>query len=132
MPLRSNKSARLLLGGLFIAAGVLHFVKPGFYVRIVPPYLPRPRLLVFISGAAEVLGGAGVLFAATRRWAGWGLLALLVAVYPANIHMTVEAVQTRGWTAPYTLATIIRLPFQFVLMAWVWWVCLGEGERESG
>lgn len=128
MPLRSNKPARLL-GGLFIAAGVLHFVMPSFYVRIMPPYLPWHRALVLISGAAEVLGGVGVLFKATRRWAGWGLIALLFAVYPANIHMTVEAVQARGWTAPYTLATLVRLPFQFVLIAWVWWTCLRKAQE---
>ncbi len=125
---RYRKPARGLLAGLFIVAGILHFAKPSVYERIVPPYLPWPRALVYISGAAEVAGGVGLLLPATRRWAGYGLIALLVAVYPANIHMAVEAVHHRGWTAPYTLAMLARLPLQFPLMAWVWWCALWKKE----
>ena len=83
-----RRAARWVLAALFVAAGALHFLVPGVYLRIMPP--PYPRALVYISGATEVLGGVGVLIPATRRWAGWGLIALLVAVFPANIHMAAE------------------------------------------
>src|SRR5580692_9212259 len=79
--------ARTLLGLLFIAAGVNHFAHPGFYERIVPPPLPSPALLVVISGVAEIAGGLGVLIPATRKAAGIGLVALLIAVFPANVYM---------------------------------------------
>lgn len=129
---RYRKPARNVLAGLFIAAGAMHFAVPSVYEKIMPPYLPWHRTLIYLSGAAEVAGGAGLLVTPTRRWAGYGLVALLFAVYPANIHMASEAVQQRGWTAPYTLATLARLPLQFPLMAWAWWASSGEEEREKG
>ena len=127
-----------MLAALFVAAGALHFLMPAFYLRIVPPQLPYPRALVYISGAAEVLGGVGVLVPAVRRGAGWGLIALLVAVFPANVHMAVEGVRAQGGSL-YTAALLLRLPLQFVLIAWVWWCAVrgewGKGrasERETG
>ena len=72
---------------IFLAAGVMHFVVPASYIRIVPPWLPRADLLVVVSGVAEILGGVGVMVPATRRAAAWGLIALLVAVFPANMQM---------------------------------------------
>ena len=79
--------ARTFLAILFIAAGALHFLIPQLYLRIMPPYLPAHLLLVQISGAAEVLGGIGLLIPTTRQAASWGLVALLIAVMPANIYM---------------------------------------------
>ncbi|RZL04874.1 MAG: DoxX family membrane protein [Hymenobacter sp.] len=78
---------RWLLAVVFVGAGILHFIHPETYLRIMPPALPAPRLLVLLSGVAEVAGGLGLLLPATRRWAAWGLLALLVAVFPANVYM---------------------------------------------
>ena len=80
---RGTRSARsrLIIALLFAAAGVLHFVMPASYERIVPPWLPNAQLLVRVSGVAEMLGAIGVLLAPTRRAAGWGLIALLVAVF---------------------------------------------------
>ncbi len=78
---------RFALALLFVGVGVLHFLRPEVFARIVPPALPAPRLLVLLSGAAEVMGGLGLLLPATWRGAGWGLLALLVAVFPANVYM---------------------------------------------
>jgi len=76
---------RYLLAIFFVGAGVMHFVSPDFYVAIMPPYLPWHLPLVWISGGFEILGGIGVLFPhPLRRWAGWGLVALLVAVFPAK------------------------------------------------
>ncbi|MBC8083556.1 MAG: DoxX family membrane protein [Hymenobacter sp.] len=108
---------RYLLATLFIGAGILHFVVPQIYLRIMPPYLPAPLLLVYVSGAAEIAGGVGLLLPATRRLAGWGLIALLLAVLPANIYM----LQTHGAGLPVPLwALWLRLPLQLVLVAWVW------------
>jgi uncharacterized membrane protein len=83
--------SRPLTGLVFVAAGLLHFAVPGVYERIMPPYLPLHRGLVYVSGAAEVLGGLGLLPARTRRVAGVGLILLLAAVLPANVQMLLDA-----------------------------------------
>jgi uncharacterized membrane protein len=106
-----------LIAAIFVGAGVLHFVKPKLFAAIVPPFLPNALLLVYLSGVAEILGGLGVLVPAFRVWAGWGLIALLVAVFPANVYMAMEA--EKFGIAPVWLW--LRLPLQFVLIAWIWW-----------
>lgn len=111
--------SRLLLGLLFIAAGLNHFRSTPLYVSIMPPALPFPLALVYLSGLAEIAGGAGVLHPKTRRAAGWGLLALLVAVFPANIYMATDHIVPKGYDIPDWMLWA-RLPLQFVLMAWVW------------
>ncbi len=108
-----------LLGLFFIVAGANHFANAATYVRMIPPWLPAPTMLVAISGACEVLGGLGILFPATRRIAGFGLIALLIAVFPANVQMAMHPELYRDLGAP--LAFLIRLPIQVVLLAWVWW-----------
>ena len=126
LPRNRVRAALLLLASLFfLFAGVSHFTSPGFFVSIMPPYLPAHLELVYLSGVFEILGGLGVLLPATRRWAGWGLLALLVAVYPANVHM---ALNPESFVAEGTplWALYLRLPFQFVFMAWVWWATKPE------
>lgn len=110
--------SRYVLALLFIGAGIMHFVAPAGFVRIVPPYLPAPLLLVYVSGVAEIAGGLGLLIPGTRRLAGWGLIALLLAVFPANIYM----LQAHGAGLPVPMwALWLRLPLQLVLIAWVWW-----------
>lgn len=101
---------------LFVGAGLLHFIHPETFERIVPPVLPAPRRLVLLSGAAEVAGGLGLLLPATRRWAGWGLLALLVAVFPANVYMVglADTLHIPAWVL------WARLPLQPLLMWAVW------------
>lgn len=108
-----------LIALLFVAAGVLHFVRPGPFVRIVPPFLPFPLALVYLTGIAEILGGLGVLAPSLRTWAGLGLIALLVAVFPANVYMALAPERAGMGIAPVWLW--LRLPLQFVLIAWVWW-----------
>jgi len=105
-----------LVAALFLGAGLLHFLHPAPYLRIMPPALPAPRLLVLLSGVAEVAGGLGLLLPATRRAAAWGLLALLLAVFPANIYMLQihEQLHLSAWMA------WVRLPLQPLLMWWVW------------
>ena len=108
-----------LIALVFVGAGVLHFVRPGPFVRIVPPFLPFPLALVYLSGVAEILGGIGVLVPSLRAWAGLGLVALLVAVFPANLYMALAPERAGFGIAPLWLW--LRLPLQFVLIAWVWW-----------
>jgi uncharacterized membrane protein len=106
------------LAVLFVGAGILHFIKPGPYLRIMPPYLPWHRALVLLSGVAEVMLGVLLLPRPTRRWAAWGLIALLLAVFPANVYMA----QTSGaglGVAPWLAWA--RLPLQAVLILWVGW-----------
>ena len=109
----------VLLAALFVGAGVLHFVKPRMFEAIVPPSLPSPRALVLVSGAAEVLGGIGLLVPDLRAWAGWGLAALLVAVFPANVLMARQSERFRRIAPRWAL--LARLPLQVVLIAWVLW-----------
>jgi uncharacterized membrane protein len=111
------KLGRLLLGGTFIATGALHFLRPRMYEAIVPDYLPAHRELVYASGVAEALGGAGVLLEPTRRPAGWWLILTLLAVFPANVEMAVHAERFRRIPEPLLWA---RLPVQGMLIAWVW------------
>jgi uncharacterized membrane protein len=109
--------ARLFAGPVMIAAGVNHFVMPRTYEAIMPDALPAHRELVLLSGLAELLGGLGTLHPATRRAAGWWLLAVLVAVFPANVHMALHP--ERYPQLPHA-ALLARLPLQLVMAALVW------------
>ena len=102
-------------------AGVAHFRSPEVFVRIVPNYLPAPLALVYVSGVFEVLGGVGLLIPKLRRWAGWGLVLLYIAVFPANVYMATHGI-SMGDTpvAPWLLWA--RLPLQVVLILWARWV----------
>jgi uncharacterized membrane protein len=106
-----------LLASVFVGAGVLHFCFTSAYVSIIPPYLPEPRLLVFMSGVAEVLGGVGLLVTETRRVAAWGLVALLVALMPANVQM---ALDHERWRSIPEWALWARVPLQLPLIWWAW------------
>jgi len=103
----------------FVTAGMAHFLFPGFFVRIVPPALPQPELLVAVSGIAEILGGTGLLFSRLRSWAGWGLITLLLAVFPANIHMAIDSERYSDLGYPPWVYWA-RLPLQLVFIAVVW------------
>jgi uncharacterized membrane protein len=107
------------MGILYVAAGTLHFLITRRYMAITPPYLPAHRALVLISGAAEIAGGLGVLAPVPilRRAAAWGLVALLIAVFPANLYMVTghanfpDIPAFVGW---------VRLPLQIPLIYWAW------------
>ena len=108
---------RTLLAILFLIAGSLHFLIPHAYLKIMPPAFPAPLTLVYISGIAEILGGLGLLLPLTRHAAAWGLVALLIAVLPANINMVVD--HTRFASIPLW-ALWLRLPLQLPLIYWAW------------
>jgi uncharacterized membrane protein len=105
---------KCVFGVLFVAAGVMHFVSPGFYMKIMPPYLPFPRTLVLVSGGFEIALGILLLVPATSRWAAWGLIALLIAVFPANIYMYQHAKEF----GMRPLLLLMRLPLQGLLILW--------------
>jgi uncharacterized membrane protein len=109
----------VVAAALFVLAGVLHFVIPRFYMAIMPAYLPAPLLLVQLSGVAEILGGVGLAFPATRKPAAIGLILLLAAVFPANIEMLRLAHERSAGLLERT-ALWLRLPLQPLLMWWVW------------
>ena len=97
----------------------MHFIAPRGLVAIVPKALPAPLLLVYLSGVCEIALGVGLMVARTQRWAAWGLIALFIAVFPANLNMALRQM-TFGSQAPLWL-TWARLPLQGVLIAWAYW-----------
>ncbi len=103
-----------LMGLLYIVAGVNHFISPRFYLKIMPPYLPQHELLVTLSGIAELALGILLLVPATRIWAAWGIILLLIAVFPANLYM--------AYGTPFQeMSPWVRwgrLPIQLLL---IWW-----------
>lgn len=114
----SRARARAVLGALFVLAGLNHFLQPRMYTAIMPDYLPAHRALVALSGYAEIGLGALVVVPRLRLPARWGLIALLIAIFPANLHMALYAQRYPG--LPPALLWL-RLPLQAALIAWVWW-----------
>ena len=108
---------RVLMGALYISAGALHFFITRRYMAIMPPYLPAHTLLVQVSGVFEILGGIGILVPATQRFSAWGLIALLIAVSPANIQMAMDHAH---WPGIPVWALWLRVPMQLPLMWWAW------------
>jgi uncharacterized membrane protein len=110
---------RWLAAIFFVAAGLNHFRLPAVYLSMMPRFLPWPAGLVLVSGWAEIIGGLGLLIPKVRRIAAWGLIALLVAVFPANVQIALHGVLgLPAWLL------WLRLPFQLVFVAWVYWACL--------
>ena len=110
--------ARYLLGAFFIVAGLNHFWHTPFYVAMMPPYLPAPLALVYLSGVAEIGLGTLLLFPRWHVIAGWGLIALSVAVFPANVHM---ALSPELFTQFSPTGLWLRLPLQALVIAWAYW-----------
>ena len=115
---------RVLFGAFFVVAGVTHFTNRDFFTSIVPPYLPWPELLVYVSGVAEIALGVLLMVPATTRIAAWGLITLLIAVFPANIHM---AMNPQLYPDTPLAALLIRLPLQGLLIAVAFWFTRGAG-----
>jgi uncharacterized membrane protein len=120
--------SRGALALFFIVAGTAHFATPAPYLAIVPSYIPWPDAIVALSGIGEIVGGLGVFFRSTRRTAGWWLIALLIAVFPANIHAISTGMVMGGHPLPAWILWA-RLPFQLLFIAWVYRVCLRRSDR---
>lgn len=122
---RLKRPLLYVMSSLYIVAGVMHFVTPTAFTQIVPPRLPRPTVLVYLSGLAEILLGIGLLFRRTRRRSAWGVILLLLAVFPANVYMATSNMipaSVPGWaTGIARIGLWLRLPLQGVLILWAWW-----------
>lgn len=121
---RFKRPLLYLMGPAYVVAGVLHFVVPELYVQIVPPVFPAALALVYLSGLAEIAVGIGLLIPRTRRHAAWATVALLVAVFPANVYMATHGVVIEGLSGggdPSDLVRWGRLPLQGVLILWALW-----------
>lgn len=114
-------TTRWAIAVFFVVVGVLHFTNPDPFLTIMPSALPWHLELVYISGFFEILGGLGLLIGFSRKLASWGLVALLAAVYPANINMLVNEIYLEGMAQEKWLLWA-RMPLQFVLAAGVCWV----------
>ena len=113
----------ILLSVFFTYAGFHHLIEPAFYVSIMPPWIPGHLELVYLSGVFEIMGGVGVLIPAVRSFAGLGLVALLVAVYPANLHM---AFNPELFPDIPAAALYVRLALQFIAFYWAYSVTRPE------
>jgi uncharacterized membrane protein len=117
---------KILLALFFVVAGINHFRQTGFYLRMMPPYVPWHLAMVQISGFAEILLGLLLLIPAASRTAAWGLIALLIAVFPANLQM---ALHPETFPEFSSRALWLRLPLQAVLIAWASWYT-GKNRRD--
>lgn len=118
---RARTIARWLVTVAMVAIGALHFARPEPFLAIMPPFIPFHLAMVLVSGAAEIALGLALAPKQTRRWASWGLVALYVAVFPANIYMAVAGIAPTGEPVPAWVAWG-RLPLQPLLMLLAWWV----------
>ncbi|MBN2871766.1 MAG: DoxX family protein [Halothiobacillaceae bacterium] len=118
----------LVIAVFFLAGGVGHLVFTEFFILAMPDYLSHHKELVLVSGAFELLGAVGVLIPQTRLWAGYGLIALIIAVYPANVHM---ALHPEAYAEMSAWLLYMRLPFQFLFVWFVWWAIAPERARMS-
>jgi uncharacterized membrane protein len=117
------------MAAFYVVAGLNHFRDPAFYLPMMPPYLPWHHELVWLSGAAEVGLGLALLVPALRRVAAWGVIALLVAVFPANLHVALANVPIGGRAEGLGIWNWVRLPFQALLIAWAWVYTRGSPRR---
>ncbi|MBA2274402.1 MAG: hypothetical protein H0W21_10960 [Actinobacteria bacterium] len=123
--------AQVFAGPVMVLLGVNHFVLPQLYVSAVPDVLGAPLALVYISGVAEIAGGLGTMHARTRRAAGWLLIATLIAIYPANVHMAIYPNRYPGIPGG-SVTLVARLPLQILFIYWVWLTALqDEGGRRD-
>jgi len=109
--------SKCLLAILMIAAGTLHFANTEFFLKIVPPYLPLPKELVLASGICEILLGFLLLIPKCSRWAAWGIIVLLIAVFPANLYLY----QNQEILPASPIMHLLRLPLQGVFIVWAYW-----------
>lgn len=118
-----------LMAAFYLGAGHMHFFSPDFYLRIMPPWIPWHLELVYLSGLAEIVVGVGLLIPQTRVAAAWATIALLIAVYPANLYAAAENVPMGDAAEGPGAIGLLRLPLQFLLIAWAWWYTRDDASR---
>ena len=109
--------SKYLLALLMVGAGTLHLVRPDFYLKIMPTYLPLHLELVYLSGVVEMVLGLLLLVPRCSRWAAWGIIVLLIAVFPANIYLY----QNQDVLPAPPIMHFLRLPLQGVFILWAYW-----------
>lgn len=110
-----------LMAAFYVFAGVNHFLNPGFYLPMMPAYVPWHLELVYLSGVAEIVCGLGLLVPITRPLAAWATILLLIAVFPANLHIALNNIPIGGRSEGLGLWNWPRLPIQGLLIWWAWW-----------
>lgn len=128
-PAGSHSLSEKLLAGFFVMGGTLHFLLPQAYANIIPPWLPAPLFLVLLSGTCEIAGGLGVLQPRFQRAAGLGLIALSIAVFPANVQMLLNA-HAEHQSLLSQLLLALRLPLQIPLVYWIWRTAVAHHEHQ--
>ncbi len=125
-PIKDFKNnARIGTGLTFVFAGVSHFLIPETFMKLMPPFIPFPLMMVYISGVFEILGGIGLIISKTKKAASYGLILLLLAVFPANIYVALENIQLGGFMSN-SFYQWFRVVLQIPLIIWVWWTVKGE------
>jgi uncharacterized membrane protein len=119
-----------VMAAAYTFAGFNHLMNPDFYLAIMPPGLPNPEWLNVLSGLAEIVLGVFLLEPRTRVFAAWGIIALLIAVFPANIYQALENVGPDGPGSGPGGVSFVRLPFQLVFIVWAWWYTRPDGKTQ--
>ena len=117
-----------LMAAFYVMGGVNHFLNPDFYLEIMPPYIPAHGTMVALSGVAEILLGVLVMVPATRRWAAWGIVLMLIAFLPVHVHMLVN---NHLYAEVSTAFLWARFPLQALLILWAWFYTLGSASSED-
>jgi len=117
---RFKKMTIYFMGAAYIYIGIQHFIDPDFFLAIMPDYLPLHLEAVYLSGVFEILLGGMLLFKKYRKVAGWGLIALLIAVFPANVYLAQNELAQQALDISQTTA-IVRLPFQALFIGLAYW-----------
>ena len=130
MPVNAGTAGCIGVALVFCLTGMGHFVQTGAMARMLPPWVPEPIALVYISGVVEFLAAAAVLVPRLRRWVGWGLILMLIAFLPVNVYAAFHRVGMGGheWGPIYLL---IRVPLQAILIGWIWWFAVRAERRED-
>ena len=126
---RAKRSLLWVMAGLYVFAGFNHLWHPDFYLAIMPPKLGDPEWLNTLSGLAEIVLGVFLLEPRTRVFAAWGVIALLVAVFPANVWAVEQNVGPGGPGTGNPALNAVRLPFQALFAAWAWWYTREDPKR---
>jgi len=121
-----RRIAKVFAGPVMVVLGINHFVIPQTYVTAVPDALGAQLALVYLSGIAQIAGGLGTMHARTRHAAGWLLVATLIAIYPANVHMAIHPDRCPGIPGG-SVTLVARLPLQILFIYWVWLAALQDG-----